>query len=362
MYVRQSKYEEAAKSFEKELQLLTGNVPGEAKELENIPLVGVDVNSPLPHSLPHTSSVANDDISKIDNNNNSIIDKDNERENGKENKNEVKTSKVVKEEVKVRDKNSFSPVEKIKIKSLHARLAQIYSTQLSNLRMANFHYETVLELGGDMTKEIRIFYAKYANELNQYVSTDRKIKNIENENGKIDNDVITVSNIKDENIAHVKKHNGTESESSSEYQNQNNSNTTQPVPPSSTSFSTSSKSPKPLERAPRWVVRSERESVPTNELDSERDDNMKQRGGMKMGGMRGNDGVIENTLATGTGTAGLRGSAVEEGESAFEAQIRENEEFEDDDEYGDGEEGGGGGGQQQSSLLNAISNSRKGRG
>ena len=90
---------------------------------------------------------------------------------------------VVKEEVKI-----LSYESKMKIIALRTTLANIYSTHLSNVRRAGHHYDMILELGGDMTKEIRIFFAKYSKELNQYESENNdNHDSTENQNVDADN-------------------------------------------------------------------------------------------------------------------------------------------------------------------------------
>ena len=441
MYVRQGKYEVAAKILEKELDILTGNVPIEENSKKNVLSNKIDVirskavssdnlnvtqsssinMNDVSDNLIHNdnatrngdNSNSNSNRSRVDdtingegengikNENQSILTSKNEKNKNENNVSKASVKEAVEENVKI-----LTYENKMKIIELRTTLANIYSTHLSNVRRAGYHYDMILELGGDMTKGIRMFFAKNSKELetdrNEYhsnstmrysaiqeneISGNGTFQNVgssstvtfdsnnktmnsnnldfnntnNNQNIKTDSNDI---NLSEASAAHVKlRERTTESSPVS-----TNSDTTSTALPGSTSFSTSSQPTRILERAgfslSRWVVRSEKEKSNSEILEQENENDMAPRGKMKMSGMKGNEekmGDREGGKIIGSGS-GSGGSNVIEGESAFEAQVRMNEEPDDDDgDDGYSMRGGGGGSGGQSSVLSAMSSNRRGR-
>jgi hypothetical protein len=57
--------------------------------------------------------------------------------------------------------NSLTPSEKLKITSIHLKLGSLYSSPpLLDVISAAGHYDTALDMGAEMDKNLRIFYAK----------------------------------------------------------------------------------------------------------------------------------------------------------------------------------------------------------
>ena len=448
MYVRQGKYEVAAKILEKELDILTGNVPTEENFKKNVLSDKIDAIRSKAISFDNlnvtlSSSIDTNDVSDNlihngnatrngDNSNSSRVDDTINGEGESEIRNENQSIWTSKEEKK-KIENDVSKAtlkealktkvkiltyeNKMKIIELRTSLANIYSSHLSNVRRAGYHYDMILELGGDMTKEIRMFFAKNSKELeidrNEFHSnstmTDSAIQlNEISGNGTFQNvesssTVTFDSNNKTMNSNNLNFNNTNNNHNINNNSNQNiktdlnninlseasaahaklrertiesstvstNSDTTSTALPGSTSFSTASQPTRILERAgfslSRWVVRSEKEKSNSEILEQEYENDMTPKGKMKMSGMKGNEekneeimGGREGGKIVGVGSGG-GSSNVMEGESAFEAQVRMNEEPDDDDGNGYSMRGGGGGSGGQSSVLSAMSSNRRGR-
>ena len=431
MYVRVGKYDMAANSFEKELEILMKNIPG------NVP-------QNVPENIPKNSS-GNNSISEIENLNKNTI------------KNEIENEKIT---IK-----TLTKIEKDKIIRLHTFLGSLYSNYLGNVRTASVHFESILDLGGDMNKEMRKFYGKYSKELNEIGKNNENneekseishdsILNENSENGEIvqsngNRDKIEVftipgsragkrnyseeiidldmemDNSDDTNYTSIKfttENNSTDMKTGTKTDtklktNLKNDNDGVHIPTpfqtnnkkagsSSSSGSGSSnftppspsRTPRVMERAGfslnRWVVKNERERVQTGHSEQE----VNPGGGMKTGGMRmgegmgmgmgmgsglglggqsmsgsgggggggnvsgasGSGSISGLDFGSGSGSASGGSGSGSGGESAFEAQVRMNEEFE--DESGNiSSDRGGRSSATESSILSGLSSNRRGR-
>ena len=368
MYVRQGRFLEAARSFEKEIRIMRGDL-GPNSTSHSVPLnvsdtqgVGAkndsrgaqiegDMRGDGGEGGPISPSLLNGTTptppSSLPSSNTTMPDS---------------TSPPLERKV-------LTPKEKLKLIALHKRLGVIYAGQLSDVKAAAVHFESSLDLGGDMDRDMRMFFAKNAVFLSS-PKGDRPVSELSSledtveatsvplEGGKV---ILSENSINDTSSANSSRSSSNVKDHSDSSSVQNRTGTAKLSPLLSPTT--------PLrgtERAGfrnRWVVRSDPVEEPAGEGEGLGGGQGTDRpvGGMKMGGMggmRGNEG------AGGGGGEGFsvgdegdsRGKGGVEGESSFESQVRMNEEFEDDS-------GGAGGGSRtgQSSVLSSLSSSRRGR-
>ena len=195
MYVRQGKYEVAVKIFEKELDVLTGNVPREENFTKNVlpDKVKVMRSAAIPYddlNVTQSSSMDISDVSddlihdenatrNIDNGNSSHIEERREAvinsEGESESKNKSQTNLTSKDEMKKTENGMFKATikevvkeevkilsyeSKMKVIALRTTLANIYSTHLSNVRRAGHHFHIDLILL-NISQRIFLFLSSY---------------------------------------------------------------------------------------------------------------------------------------------------------------------------------------------------------
>jgi hypothetical protein len=179
MHLRQGKYSEAAESFETELRLITGDLgpdssvsdlnssaasnsttegasreqdvsSGGYAETRNVTaLNGSAVPVPAPHSNETAAAVSND------------IDT-------------AAAGRVLAAAPISRKEKVLTAQEKAKAKALHMKLGKIYATQLLDVSAAASHYERAMDLGGDLDRDMRTFFAKNALELSASAKAKRE--------------------------------------------------------------------------------------------------------------------------------------------------------------------------------------------
>ena len=373
MHLRQGKYSEAAESFETELRLITGDLgpdssvsdlnsstasnstmegasreqdvsSGGHAETRNVTaLNGSAVPVPAPHSNDTAAAVSNGTDTA------------------------AAAGRVLAAAPIARKEKVMTAQEKAKAKALHMKLGKIYATQLLDVSAAASHYERAMDLGGDLDRDMRTFFAKNALELSASAKAKREAD--ERQQGRErDGEAGGVGGEKAE-IGVNSTSTGTLSNNSSSNSNSNSSSSSGSADQSSPLGAKAPVVPKPDPLAPsspprlteragfrnRWVVRSDpveeiAEAVGQGQEEAPR--------GMKMGGIKiGDSGGMADPRGgqdQGGGEEGARGAG---GESAFEAQVRQNEEFE-DEEGGSAPRGGQG---EKSSVLSGLSSSRRGR-
>ena len=386
-YVRQGKYIEAVKSFEKEINIITGDLG-----------LGSNSNSRNSSSSKDVTEARNELMSE--NRTTSIeIGKEGEEEVGKNSTTGINsgetdtehrkqtsslsyplpptpsnttstsassTKRSYTEEFHANKKKEFTTIEKNKLKLLHMRLGNIYGNHLLNLQLASNHYEKSLEYGGDMDKAMRVFFAKNARKLDTskkeiILGVNPGVDDVNRVNVTLSDHISNVLN----NSTNRNQTRGSEKGSEKSVGRDQDS-----LPLGDVKQSKGPKSgPAVLSRKNRWVVRSdviEGDGAQSAGPGVSAGMGDGTGGGMKMGGMgrvRGGGEESEYADAEGKRQGGGAGAGGAAGASSFESQVRMKEELEEAEEEERRRTGtsAGAGSSTASAVLSSLSNNRRGR-
>lgn len=372
MYVRQGRFLEAAKSFEKELQIMRGDF-GSNSTASSVPFTVSD--SPVVGAKNGSGSGGLE--VEMD-----VKGGGNEGEEGPvsralSNDTALNPPQSLPSNATTPDSTStaperknLSPKEKLKVVALHKRLGAIYAGQLLDVKAAAGHFESVLDLGGDMDRDMRMFFAKNAALLSG-TEGDRPVSGLSGSDDTVEAPSVPLEGVKvlrgESSSNDTRGANNSATSSAAKNQGSDSSSAQNRTAKLSPLISPTTP-PRATERAGfrnRWVVRSEPVVEPAGGEGEGPGVGQGTDGpvrGMKMGGMggmRGNEGAAGGGEGLSVGDEGdSRGKGGgNAGESSFESQVRMNEEFEDDDGSG----GGGASRAGQSSVLSSLSSSRRGR-
>lgn len=412
-YVRQGKYVEAVQSFEKEINIITGDLEQDStsnsRNSSSFKIVTESKNDTRSENRTISIEIGKEGEKEVEKNSTvevslEEIDKENRKQNSflsnplpptpfnsTSNSNSTSTStstsnstststptsstkRSYTEEFHKNEKKVFTTIEKNKLKLSHMRLGNIYGNHLLNLQLASYHYEKSLEYGGDMNKEMRMFFAKNAQKLE---ISKKEIKL--GVNPGVD-EVKRVNLTLSDHISNV-LNNGTnknQTRGSEKGGGKGGERVQDSPPPGDVKQSKGPKSgPAVPSRKNRWVVRSdviEEDGALGGGPGVNAGMGDGTGGGMKMGGMggmgRASGGEDQSEYADaegqrqrGVGGAGGGGGAA--GESSFERQVRMKEELEkaeEEERRRTGSSAGAGAGEgTASAVLSSLSNNRRGR-
>ena len=173
MYVRQKKYLQAADCFEKEIGIITGITLGNVPEI-----FPEEVSKNVPgHGHEKVAGNVPEKVEEVDGNVPDATVSDSPNNTGNEKNNTlIKSTEntTIQTADNIKNNKILTPAEKIKIKNLHLLLGSIYATHLSNVAVASRHYDTALDMGAEMNKEIRMFFAKYSKEHSSDLSLEEE--------------------------------------------------------------------------------------------------------------------------------------------------------------------------------------------
>jgi hypothetical protein len=382
MHLRQGKYSEAAKSFETELKLITGDLGSDSSAGDLNSSAASNATSPSA-SISEGASTRN--VTAVNGSTVPVpISKETVAVSAGEDIVAAAAAAVGKSAAPLPGKEKvLTAQEKAKARSLHMKLGKLYATQLLDVSAAASHYERAMDLGGDLDRDMRTFFAKNALELSASAKAKREADESQQERargGPVTEGVLggekaeigfnsTSGATLSLNSSNSSGDSSSSSNSSGSADQSRPLGTKVPVVPKPDSLAPSTP-PRVTERAGfrnRWVVRSDpvEETAEAGRQDQGQGQEEAPRG-MKMGGMKigdsGGAGIADARGGQdhGGGEDGARsagGGGGGGGESAFEAQVRQNEEFEDED----GESAPKGGQGEKSSVLSGLSSSRRGR-
>lgn len=405
-YVRQGKYVEAVKTFEKEIHKITGDLDldsitnstdsssskntseakGENKTItiesvEEVAKVGKEVEKVVGKNSTEVNSdeINAENKKKKSSPSNPILPTTSNTTSTSSSKRSY-TEEFHKKEIKV-----LTTIEKNKLKLLHVRLGNIYGNYLLDLKLAAFNYEKTLEYGGDMTKEIRMFFAKNAHDLETLKKNEMKIKMGVNP-GVEGTKKVNVS--LSDHISNVLNNSSNKNQNQTKGSGQSSEKVQIPIPSGASGDGKQIKGPKAGPAVPsrrnRWVVRSDvvEEDGAQGGGPGEHaglGDGAGAAGGMKMGGMGkinggvggvgGEEGAERGEVdARRQGAGGAGGGGGQNGESSFESQIRRKEELQEAEEEERIRTGTSSStsasaetGTTASAVLSALSSNRRGR-
>ena len=255
------------------------------------------------------------------------------------------------------------------------RLGNIYGNYLLDLKLAAFNYEKTLDYGGDMTKEIRMFFAKNAHDLDALKKDEIKIKMGVN---PVVEGTKKVNVSLSDHISNVLNNSSNKNQNQTKGSGQSSEKVQVPIPPGDGNQTKGPKAgPAVPSRRNRWVVRSDvvEEDGAQGEGPGVHEglgegSGAGAAGGMKMGGMgkiNGGGGGGEESAERGE-VEGRRqvGAGGQSGESSFESQIRRKEELQEAEEEermrtGTSASAGTETGTTASAVLSALSSNRRGR-
>lgn len=411
-YVRQGKYVEAVKIFEKEIYRITGDLDldsisnsTESSSSKNvIEAKGENKTITIESVKELEKKVGNEEEEekKVGKNSTEVNLDEINAENKKQNSslsnpllpttsnssstsNETSTStsstkRSYTEEFHKNEIKVLTTIEKNKLKLLHMRLGNMYGNHLLDLKLAAYNYEKTLEYGGDMNKEIRMFFAKNAHDLETLKKDEIEIKIKMGVNPG-------VGGTKKVNVSLSDHISNVLNNSSDKNQTKGSGNINEkvqvPIPSVPSGDGKQTKGPKTGPAVPsrrnRWVVRSDvieengaQGGGPGVHAGVGEGSGAGAVGGMKMGGMgKINGGGGEEAAERGEGEAQRQGGAGgggggASGESSFESQIRRKEELQEAEEEerirtGTSASAGAETGTTTSAVLSALSSSRRGR-
>ena len=407
-YVRQGKYFEAVRTFEKEIYKITGDLDldsisnstdsSSSKNLSEAK--GENKTITIESAKEVVKNVGNEEENKVGTNSTEVNSDEINAENKKQNSsltnsiiptNSTATSNATStstssskrsytEEFHKKEIKVFTSIEKNKLKFLHMRLGNIYGNYLLDLKLAAFNYEKTLDYGGDMTKEIRMFFAKNAHDLDALKKDEIKIKMGVN---PVVEGTKKVNVSLSDHISNVLNNSSNKNQNQTKGSGQSSEKVQVPIPPGDGNQTKGPKAgPAVPSRRNRWVVRSDvvEEDGAQGGGPGEHaglGDGAGAAGGMKMGGMgkiNGGGGGGEESAERGEvdarrqGAGGAGGGGGQNGESSFESQIRRKEEHQEAEEEERIRTGTSSStsasaetGTTASAVLSALSSNRRGR-